>query len=124
MTLFIKVLFIFTVLLNAGDIGLISENNMSYSSEDKYGLVVTNDYTSKTFVAVCISMEEVKETLINNLIEDIKCLKSDKIEEMENSLLYGKNKITYNVCDYEEYMWFQPWHLYDIYQECKIKILN
>lgn len=110
--------------MNSEDIGLISEDDMRDSSGDNYGLVVTNDYTSKTFVAVCKSMEEVKETLINNLIEDIKCLKYDKVEEIENGLLYGTNKITYNVCDYEEYMWFQPWHLADIYQECKIKILN
>jgi len=62
MTLFIKVLFIFIVLMNTEDIGLISEDDMRDSDGDNYGLVMTNNYTSKTFAAaaVCKSMEEVK----------------------------------------------------------------
>ena len=92
------------------------------ASEDKYGLSMTVDFKAKTFMSICKSLDEVKENIIDNLVEEFKHLNLEKLEKLEYNTFYEKYKITYNVFDYDEYEWIQPWDLYDIFENVKLKL--
>ena len=108
--------------MNAGESILMSMDTGALDTNEtthyNYGLTMTvND--CKSFMSVCKSLDEIKENMIDNLVEEFKHLNLEKIEKLDENY-----KITYNVldCDYDEYELFQPWDLYDIFNIVKLKL--